>query len=195
MGSYLRLGAAFLALLSGAGCLRTNKNALWTEPIANPRVIDFQGLYSNWSVDPTASQASGPGAALFDFVTNRGHEHGRRGTSAELRVSDDGSLLHVRLLDQGGAEIDKADLRRAVDFALAHDHLDIKGPFVGWHHEASNLAAYVEKRTSQLYVSRNGDLLGKNSSSGAGFLFHFIPSGGKTVEWVLWRKLSTTTQR
>jgi hypothetical protein len=70
--------------------------------------------------------------------------------------------------------------------------LDIKTPFTGWHSEASNLAPYVEKRTVQLFVSGKGDLLGKNSSSGAGFLFYFIPAGGKTVEWTLWRKLAST---
>jgi hypothetical protein len=194
-GAQLRFGAIFLAVLFGTGCVRTNRNARWPEPMENPRMVDFDGPYSNWSVDPTDGQQSGPGLELFDFVTDRGHEHGTRGAQTELRESDDGSVLHVRLIDQSGAEIDKADLRRGIDFELVHDHLDIKGPFVGWNSEASNLAAYTEKRTSQLFVSRNGELLGKRSSSGGGFLFYFIPSGGKTVEWMLWRKLSSTTQR
>ncbi len=195
VGAYLQFGATFLTVLFGAGCVRTNKNALWPEPIANPRMVDFKGLYSNWSVDPAVDQQGGPGLELFDFVTDRSHQYGTRGSQTELSESEDGSVLRVRLLDQSGAEIGQADLRRGIDFEFAHDHLDIKGPFVGWHSNASNLAAYAERRTSQLFVSRNGELLGRRSSSGGGFLFYFIPAGGKTIEWILWRKLSSATER
>ncbi len=155
----------------------------------------FDGVFSNRSVDPRTGQPSDQSEELFDFLTGRGHSHGERGTQVAVRSSPDGSAMHVSLLDQRLVEIDSANLQRGADFDLLGGFLSLHGPFSGLHAGSGNIGAGIENHSARLFVSATDDLLGRWSGSEAGLLFYFFPFVSITKGWMLWPKLSERTPK
>ena len=111
--------------------------------------------------------------------------------TVEIRHAAEEPVLHVRLLDEKGSEIDSASLRRGTDFELTEGSLSLFGPFSGTHSRSGNLGGGVERQSSRLYVSSSDGLLGRKSDTGAGFLFYFLPYLGGNKSWTFWPKLAS----
>lgn len=181
---------AALVLVLSSGCIRMKRQpapSAWPEPVDVRAVQRFDGVYGS-RLD------AGTGRTLFEFLTNRGLEPGKHGTQVEIRSSQDGAVLQVRLLDEHHVETAAAALRRGVEFDLCDGGLDLHGPFRGPNLETTNLAGYWENRQAQLFLATTGDLLGKRSDRGAGFLFYMIPFAAMSGEWLLWPRLATLPQ-
>lgn len=73
------------------------------------------------------------------MFTGRSHWRLRQGTGVEVRSSEDGASLFIRLLDEKGAEMDSATLRSDVDFKFEDGSLRLLGPFSGSHPFSGNL--------------------------------------------------------
>lgn len=185
------LGVA-TALFTASGCVavRHERRAeSWPEPTTAADLKQFEGMFSNRSVDRATGKPGDRSAQLFDFLTGQGHSHGRRGVAVEIRHGAEEAVLHVRLLDEKGMEIDSASLRRSTDFELTEGSLRLFGPFSGTHSRSGNLGAGVERQSSRLYVSSSDGFLGQSSESGAGLLFYFVPYVGGSKTWMFWPKL------
>jgi len=184
--------AVVLFATSGCVAVRHERRAeSWPEPTTAADVEQFEGMFSNRSVDRATGQPGDRSVQLFDFLTGQGHSHGRRGVAVEIRRAAEEAVLHVRLLDEKGLEIDSASLRRSRDFELTEGSLSLFGPFSGTHSRSGNLGGGVERQSSRLYVSSSEGLLGRRSESGAGFLFYFVPYLGGSRSWMLWPKLAS----
>ncbi len=103
----------------------------------------------------------------------------------EVRSSEDGASLFIRLLDEKGAETDSVTLRRDVDFKFEDGSLRLLGPFSG------NLGTGVQHESARLHVSSQDGFLGQRSESGAGFMFYFVPFASSSRSWMFWPKLAT----
>lgn len=185
------LGVA-LALFASSGCVMVSRESRvesWPEPTTAADLKQFEGMFSNRSVNRATGLPGDRSEQLYDFLTGQGHAHGRRGVAVEISHLAEETGLHVRLLDEKGLEIDSARLRGSADFQLTEGSLSLFGQFTGTHSRAGNLGAGVERKSSRLYVSSSDGLLGQHSETGAGFLFYFIPYVGGSKSWLLWPKL------
>ena len=183
-----------VALLVSSGCIAVRRQPpaeLWHEPQAASDTKQFEGVFSNRSIDRSTGKPGERTAQLFDFLTGQGHSHGKRGVTVEMRCADNGVILVVRLLDDKGLEIDSASLRRGTEFEFEDGSLRLFGPFSGTHSRSGNLGAGVERQSSHLYVSSSDGFLGRSSESGAGLLFYFVPYVGGSKTWMFWPKLAS----
>lgn len=178
-----------MTLLAGNGCVHFNDKSeppSWPKPIFATDTKQFDGVFKNQNVNATAYRSGVPVTDLFDFMTGRRTANSMRGTQVEIRASEDGGALDVRLLDGQGLEIAATDLRRGSDFDLSSGALAIYGPFSGYHRSSGNLGTGVEHHRAKLYVSSTRDLLGTQSSSNVGLLFYFVPMAMGGQDWILW---------
>ncbi len=182
-----------VALLATTGCIvMGNKSAAksWPEPTSAPDLKSFGGMFHNRSVDRTTGKP-GEGSQLFDFFTGRSHWRVRQGTGVEVRSSEDGASLFIRLLDEKGAEMDSVTLRRDADFKFEDGSLRLFGPFSGTHPVSGNLGTGVQHESARLHVSSQDGFLGQRSESGVGFMFYFVPFASSSRRWMFWPKLAT----
>ena len=179
----------FLAASGCVGVKHERAPQSWPKPISAYDVKQFDGVFSNRSVDPKTGQPGDRSAQLFDFLTGRGHSLGMLGSEVEIHSASDGSLLHVRLLDEQELEIASADLQRGTDFELLRGFLILHGPFSGTRAASTSLGTGIGHQSSQLYVSSTSDLLGLQSDSGVGLLFYFVPFVGDSKDCMLWPKI------
>lgn len=183
-----------VALLATTGCIVIgNKSAAksWPEPASAPDLKSFDGMFHNRSVDRTTGKPSEQGSQLFDFLTGRSHWRVRQGARVEVRSSEDGASLFIRLLDEKGAEMDSATLRRNVDFKFEDGSLRLLGPFSGTHPVSGNLGTGVQHESAWLHISSQNGFLGRRSESGVGFMFYFVPFASNSRSWMFWPKLAT----
>ena len=179
----------FLAASGCVGVKHERAPQSWPKPISASEVKQFDGIFSNRSIDPKTGQPGDQSAQLFDFLTGRGHSLGKLGWEVEIRSTSDGSLLHVRLLDEQELEIASADLQRGADFELSRGFLSLHGPSSGTHATSTNLGTGIRHQSFQLYISSTSDLLGRQSDSAAGLLFYFVPVATDTKDCMLWPKI------
>jgi hypothetical protein len=188
----LLMAAATIILLE-SGCVvvcREREPSSWPQPVSAAGTRQYDGDYGNWSVDPKTGRASDDGEQLFDFITGEAHSHGSQGARVEIRSAPDGSALQVRLLDQQGSEIDSTILRRGVDFGWLGGALSPRGPLAGTHGRSSSMGAEVQQQAARLFTSSSSDLLGRQTESGGGLIFYFVPFVNSTRDWMRWPRLS-----
>ena len=191
MRNTILLTTAVVMFMATSGCVIVNRQHApqsWPTPISASDLKQFDGIFRNRSIDLKTGKPDDQSLQLFDFLTGRGHSHGRLGTEVEIRSTSDGSLLHVRLLDEREWEIDSADLHRRADFELSNGFLNLHGSFSGTRAESTNLGTGIGHHSSQLYVSSTSDLLGRRSDSGAALLFYFVPLVSNSKDCMLWPK-------
>lgn len=187
----IQIAGMTVALFVSCGCIAVRHQPpadSWPQPQTISDTKQFEGMFSNRSVDRSTGQPGERTAQLFDFLTGRGHSHGKRGVSVEMRCAEEGAMLFVRLFDDKGLEIDSARLQRGTDFEFEDGSLRLFGPFSGTHSRSGNLGAGVERQSSRLYVASSQGLLGRSSESGAGLLFYFVPYVGGSKAWMFWPK-------
>jgi hypothetical protein len=177
-----------LALVAASGCIATHNEdrpASWPEPGKAADVKEFEGVFSNRSVDRATGQPGNDTAQLFDFLTGQGHSHGERGVNVEIRSDTNQAVLRLRLLDNHGVEIDSADLHVGTDCQLINGFLELLGPFSGTHSHAGNLGSHIENQSFRLYLSSER-LLGRQSEHATGLLFYLFPYAGGGKVWMFW---------
>src|SRR5271155_1061221 len=168
-----------MTLLRGNGCFHFNDESepsSWPKPISATDTKQFDGVFTNQNVKATYYRSGHPITDLFDFITGRRTVNGMRGSQVEIRASEDGNALHVRLLNGQGLELAATDLHRGSDFDLSSGALALYGPFSGYHGSHGNLGAGVEHDSAKLYVSPSHDLLGTQCGPDVALLFYFVPS-------------------
>lgn len=180
-----------LATFGCVGVRRERRAGSWPEPTSAMDVKQFDGAFSNRSVDRASGHPTDQTPQLFDFLTGRGHVHGKRGVAVQIRFSSEDGVLHLRLLDEQDVEIDSASLQRGSDFDFSGGFLNLYGPFSGAHARSTNLGAGMERQSSRLYLASSDSLLGQRSECGAGLLFYFVPYAGTSKSWMLWPKLAS----
>jgi hypothetical protein len=178
-----------MTLLAGNGCVHFNDESeppSWPKPISATDTKQFDGVFTNQNVNATNYRSGIPVTDLFDFITGRRTVNGMRGSQVEIRASEAGNALHIRLLDGQGLEIAATDLHRGADFDLSSGSLTLYGPFSCYHGRYGNLGAGVEHDSAKLYVSSTDDLLGTQSGTDVALLFYFVPSVLGGQDWILW---------
>ena len=182
-----------MLLIAGSGCVHfndTSEPASWPKPVSAADTKQFDGVYANQNIKVTNYRSGVPVTDLYDFIAGRRNGNGSRGSQVEIRASDDGSALHVRLLDGQGVEIAAIDLHGGSDFHFSNGNLTLYGPFSGNHGTQGNLGVGVQHHSAQLYVTSTHDLLGTQSETSVGFLFDFVPSVIGGTDWILWPKMT-----
>jgi hypothetical protein len=182
---------AALTILAGTGCIHLKRiPGSWPKPIAATEVKQFEGVFSNLSIDSKTGQIGDRSSQLFDFLTGKGHSNGKQGTQVQIISSPDGTVLDIHLLNQEKSEIDSATLKRGNDFDYSEGSLILYGPFSGLRGISGNLGNGVQHQLFRLYLSATHDLIGKQTEKGAGFLFYTVPVTGMTKTWMLWPKIT-----
>ena len=132
----LFLPVLMIAGLAGSGCVHFN-DAREPETLPKPASAtdtkQFEGVFTNQNLKATNYRSGVPVTDLYDFITGRRTTNGMRGSLVGIRASEDGSDLHIRLLDGQGMEIAATDLHRGSDFDLTSGNLILYGPFSGNH--------------------------------------------------------------
>src|SRR5271168_3697196 len=91
-----------MMLFAGSGCVHFNdasEPASWPKPVSATDTKQFDGVFTNQNIKVTNYRSGVPVTDLYDFITGRRNANGSRGSQVEIRASEDGSALHVRLLD------------------------------------------------------------------------------------------------
>ena len=192
MKTGILLTTGTVLILAASGCVgvkHAHAPQSWPKPISANDLKQFDGAFGNRSVDPNTGRPGDQSAQLFDFLTGRGHSLGMLGSKVEIHSASDGSLLHIRLLDEQELEIASADLQRGADFELSKGFLSLHGPFSGTRSASTSLGTGIGHQSSQLYVSSTSDLLGLQSDSSVGLLFYFVPVATDTKYCMLWPKI------
>jgi hypothetical protein len=184
--------------LAGTGCVHFNdasEPSAWPKPASVADTKQFEGDFTNQNLKATNYRSGVPVPDLYDFITGRMSTNGMRGSRVGIRASEDGSVLHLRLLDGQGVEIAATDLHRSSDFDLSSGKLILYGPFSGNHGAQGNLGVGVQHHNANLYVTPTHDLLGTQSETSVGLLFYFVPSVLGGTDWILWPSGSATSPR
>jgi len=193
MTKRIQVLAVTIIVLATSGCVavrRERRAESWPEPTSAADVMQFDGTFSNRSVNRATGHPSDRTAQLFDFLTGQGHSHGERGVQVQIRFSREDGVLQVRLLDEHGVVIDSARLQPGSNFEFFGRFLSLYGPFSGTHARSTNMGAGMERQTSRIYLASGEGLFGQQSECGAGLLFYFVPFVGSSKSWMLWPKLA-----
>src|ERR1017187_5976610 len=94
------LTIAAMIFLATCGCVGVSHKSTprsWPKPTPATNAMEFDGVFSNRSIDPKTGKPNDQSAQLFDFLTGRGHMHGKRGAQVEIRSSPDESVMHVQI--------------------------------------------------------------------------------------------------
>ena len=185
------LFSAMLALFT-SGCIIVQRDpwhSSWPKPVAANDFRQFEGVYRNHGLDAKNENELVSGCELFDFLTGEGHQHGDRGKQVEIRSSQDGSSLRVRLFDEQDREIDSATLQRGTAFALSDGALVLHGHFSGWLDNSGNWGPNRQYQSDKLRLASNGGLLGHEFRAEFGLLCEFIPTASTCVSTMFWRKI------
>lgn len=110
----LHLGLMLISVLAiGPGCVNVENepaHRTWPKAIKVQTVNQFQGIYRDASLDPATGQVGKYGTGLFAALSGQRHS---QGDQCELRFSPDGNVLHLKLKDSKGKQIEAADLKRS----------------------------------------------------------------------------------
>jgi hypothetical protein len=188
---FLPISAMWVLLTSGCIIVqREPSHSSWPKPIVANDFRQFEGVYRNHGLDAKREKELVSGSELFDFLTGEGHQHGDRGKRVEIRSSQDGNSLRVRLLDEQDLEIDSATLQRGAAFAFSDGALVLHGPFSGWRDNSGNWGPNRQYQSDKLRLASTGGLLGHEFQAEFGLLCEFIPTASTCVSSMFWRKLA-----
>lgn len=191
MGRPIVILSGLLSLLN-AGCLSGENFPppdSWPKPVIAASVPQFEGVFLNHSLDSETGKAAENGNELFVFLLGPTHASADAGGRVEIRASDGGQELQLRLLDEQGHQIDSATLRRGIDFSFADGRLAVRGPSSGWRSLNSNFGPGLTVQRDELYLTARGDLLAATSEKSVALAMMFVPSASTTKYWMLWPKL------
>ena len=180
-------------LLFTAGCVssqRSSPHASWPKPVTAKELQQFEGVFRNHSFDSQTGKAKKNANELVVFLLGPTHASADAGERVEIRISDDGQLLKLRLLDKQGAEIDSGTLRRGIDFDLADGRLILHGSYSGLRDLNNNFGPGLTNQHDRLYVTAGGDLLASTSQNSAMLVADLIPNVSSMKFWMFWPKLT-----
>jgi hypothetical protein len=193
MARQLHLTVTAILSVAVSGCVgfvHTSAPKSWPKPVPATNVLAFDGVFSNRSVDIETGAPSDKGRQLFDFLTGCGHQHGKQGVYVAIDSSPVDDSIYVRLLDEHKLEIDSAVLAIDVAYVVRKGFLMLYGPFSGTHAKSTNMGYGIDRKSSQLYLTEAGALLGRQGEVETGLLFCVVPVFTSSKDSMLWRRIS-----
>ena len=185
-----RSGIAILAAITLSGCDTGNPaHPSWPKPVRATALNQFDGVYRNHGHNFMTGRQMDNDSQLFDHLTDRPNDHGKRAWELEMRSSPDGRAVRLRLCDSHGGLLDSTELRSGVHYRFVRGSIALLGSSTGFQGGTSNLGTAIDYDGARLYLTPTGGLLCATSSSGAGLLFYMIPAAHYGKHWSYWTRL------
>jgi hypothetical protein len=178
------------------GCVNQSAHRSWPKPVKASALSQFEGVYDNKGRDNKTGIRKGTsdGQGFYYFLTyGRDDDAEYDGARLDVRFSQDGRLMKLRLYNPQGKMIQSNNLQRGVHFDFTNGKI-VRKSVSGAVRVFDAAIVGASYNHYELYTTNLGGILGHENSVGGMLVGFIVPVGGSENIWSYWPRLGDSKQ-